>query len=74
MNHAACVTALHLELDRRQLQGETIPAGVAEIVISDIENAAECGDGARLLWLQSQAGALVTELLEHHAAGLNLPI
>lgn len=74
MNHAACVTALHLELDRRRLQGETIPAGVAEIVLSDIENAAGCRDGGRLLWLQSEVRGLVGELLEHHAAGLSLPI
>jgi len=74
MNQQACISALTFEISWRRDQGQVIPPGVAEIVLSDIEDAAELGDADRLAWLWQNAPALVGELLEHVREGRQLPI
>lgn len=74
LNNRACVTALQFELAWRRDRGEVIPPGVAEVVLADIEDAAEHGDQDRLAWLWRCTPSLVGELLEHVAEGRQLPI
>lgn len=58
----------------RRDQGQAIPAGLAEIVLADIEDAAACADGDRLALIWQQTPAMVGELLEHHFERGSLPI
>ena len=71
---AGALGALTSELARRRDQGQVIPPGVAEVVMADIEDAAELGDADRLAWLWQNAPTLVGELLEHVRDGRQLPI
>ncbi len=70
----ACLDALAFEIEHRRARGQSVPWQARELVVLDIEDAAELGDAHRLELIWRLIPAMLTDSINFMAGGRELPI